>query len=292
MPNASVSGIDLCYDTVGDPRDPALLLVMGLGGQLTSWDEKFCRALADRGRFVIRYDNRDSGLSTKLDNSPVDIGPVMAAVFGGEPLPPVPYTLSEMAADGIGLLDHLGIDRAHVLGVSMGGMIAQTMALEHPSRLRSLISVMSTTGDREYGTPTPEAAAALITPPPTGREAIIENSVRNWRIIASPQHFDPQQARLRSTAEYDRSYCPDGVVRQLAAIFGSGPRGEKLRSVTVPTLVIHGKADTLITVSGGVYTAEVIPNADLLLIHDMGHDLPEPCWPLIVAAVTAHTDRA
>ncbi len=292
MPNASVNGIDLCYDTIGDSSDPALLLVMGLGGQLTSWDEKFCRALADRGRFVIRYDNRDSGLSTKHEGILVDVIAVMAAAVGGEPLPPVPYTLSEMAADGIGLLDHLGIDRAHVLGVSMGGMIVQTMALEHPSRLRSMTSVMSMTGDPEYGAPTPEAAAALFAPPPTGREAIIENSVRTWKIIASPQHFDPEQTRLRSTADYDRSYCPDGVARQLAAIFASGPRGERLGSVTVPTLVIHGKADTLITVSGGVHTAEVIPNADLLLVHDMGHDLPEPCWPLIIAAVTAHTDRA
>ncbi len=292
MPNASVNGIDLCYDTIGDSSDPALLLVMGLGGQLTSWDEKFCRALADRGRFVIRYDNRDSGLSTKHEGILVDVIAVMAAAVGGEPLPPVPYTLSEMAADGIGLLDHLGIDRAHVLGISMGGMIAQTMALEHPSRVRSLISVMSMTGDREYGTPTPEAAAALFAPPPSGRDAIIENSIRTWKIIASPQHFDPERTRERSMADYDRSYCPDGVVRQLAAIFASGPRGEKLRLVKVPTLVIHGKADTLVTVSGGIYTAEVIPNADLLVVHDMGHDLPEPCWPLIVAAVTAHTDRA
>src|SRR5712671_3165423 len=175
MPNATVNGIDLCYDTIGDSSDPALLLVMGLGGQLTSWDEKFCRALADRGRFVIRYDNRDSGLSTKHDDVLVDVVAVMAAAVGGEPLPPVPYTLSDMAADGIGLLDHLGIDRAHVLGVSMGGMIVQTMALEHPSRLRSLTSVMSMTGDPEYGAPTPEAAAALFAPPPTGREAILDN---------------------------------------------------------------------------------------------------------------------
>jgi pimeloyl-ACP methyl ester carboxylesterase len=291
MPNTQANGISIEYDTFGDPNDEALLLVMGFTAQLTAWDEGLCKALADRGRYVIRYDNRDVGLSTHLDGVQVDLGAVMGVLAGG-PVPPVPYTLSDMAADGIGLLDALGIDQAHVLGASMGGMIVQTMAIEHPERLRTVVSVMSTTGEPEYGQPTGEAMTALLAPPPADREAYIEQSVKGWRIFASPRYFDEQKTRERAAAGFDRMFYPEGITRQLAAIVASGDRAAGLREVRVPMLVVHGLADTLISPSGGRRTAELVPGANLLELHDMGHDLPEPLWPLFVDAVISHQTHA
>lgn len=292
MPRAAVAtGMELEYDTFGSPSDPTLLLVMGFTAQLTAWDEQFCRLLADAGRHVVRFDNRDCGLSTKLDGQQVDIGAVMAAVFADQPPPPVPYTLSDMAADAVGLLDHLGVERAHVMGASMGGMIAQTMAIEHPARVRSLISVMSQPGDPEVGQPTPEAATALLEPPPTDRDAYIDSSSR-WLVWASKKYADPERNRRNAARDYDRSFYPEGSSRQLAAIYASGRRADGLRRLEVPTLVIHGRDDTLITPSGGFATADLVPGAHLLYLSDMGHDMPEPLWPVLVDAVVAHTGRA
>jgi pimeloyl-ACP methyl ester carboxylesterase len=290
MPRAALpSGIELEYDTFGSHADPALLLVMGFTAQMIAWDERFCRMLADRGRYVIRFDNRDCGLSTKLDGQQVDPMAVMAAVLGGTPVPTVPYTLSDMGDDAIGLLDHLGIDRAHVVGASMGGMIVQTMAIEHPDRLLSVTSIMSTIGDTSYGAPTPEAIQVLLTPPPPTREAYIARSV-DYGVWASKRYFDPVLTAEMAARSYDRSFYPEGATRQLAAIYASGDRTELLRDVTVPMLVIHGLDDTLISPSGGRRTAELVPGAHLLELADMGHDLPGPLWPLITGAIVAHGD--
>lgn len=292
MPTAFVStAMQLEYDTTGSPDDPALLLVMGLTAQMTLWPERFCKMLAAGGLFVIRFDNRDCGLSSKLDGVAVDIGAIMAAGREGATTMDVPYDLTHMAADAIGLLDHLGIERAHVAGASMGGMIAQTIAIEHPARCRSLISIMSTTGEGGVGEAAPEAMAALLAPPPTDRQGYIEASDKA-AIWQSKKYADRAAAREQAAAAYDRSFYPEGASRQLAATFKSGSRSEKLAAVEVPTLVIHGKDDTLIEPSGGMRTAELIANANLLLVAHMGHDLPEQLWPILVDAIVSHSRNA
>lgn len=288
MPFAPSNGIEICYDTFGDPADPALLLVMGFTAQMTVWDEAFCRQLADRGRFVIRFDNRDIGLSTKLDDRPVDIAALMGMAFGG-PAIDVPYGLEAFADDAFGLLDHLGIERAHIAGASMGGMIVQVMALRRPERVLTLTSIMSCPGQPESK---PETQAALLSPPPTNRDEAIQRGVEMGRIIGSPRYFDATKAAANAAANYDRSTYVGGVARQLAAIVTAPDRTEALRSLTVPTLVIHGRADTLIMPSGGEAVAAAVPGANLLLMNDMGHDIPEPLWPLIVDAIVSHTTHA
>jgi pimeloyl-ACP methyl ester carboxylesterase len=293
MPAADVGDITIEYETFGDPSDPALLLVMGLGTQLTGWDEGFCRLLADQSYLVIRYDNRDCGLSTHLDGVPFDLGAtVTSMVDPGASRPAAPYTLSDMGADAVGLLDHLSIDRAHVVGVSMGGMIAQTIAIEHPQRVLSLTSIMSHTGEPEFGGPTPEALQALLTPPPPDRDAYIERSVKNWRIFAPHRYFDEQRIRDRAAEAFDRAYYPEGIGRQLTAILASGDRAAGLSEVSTPTLVVHGRLDPLVQPSGGERTAELVPGAHLLVVGDMGHDLPSPLWPFLVETVVAHTRSA
>jgi pimeloyl-ACP methyl ester carboxylesterase len=291
MAYAPSNGIQICYETFGVPGDPALLMVMGFTAQMTLWDERFCRQLADRGRFVIRFDNRDCGLSTHFDGVAIDVMALLAAREGG-PMPEVPYTLSAFCDDAFGLLDHLGIERAHILGASMGGMIVQQMAIEHPERVLTMTSIMSTTGEPEYGQATPEAIGALLTPPPSERDAVAERSVATTKLFASPRYFDPDASRARALAAFDRAFYPEGAMRQMGAIGAGGDRAEGLCALAVPTLVIHGRADTLIQPSGGERTAELVPGANLLMLHDMGHDLPEPLWPLIVDAVTSHTAHA
>ncbi len=296
MPRASVATtnperIDVEYETIGSPDDPALLLVMGFGAQLTAWEDGLCRALAGRGRHVIRYDNRDVGLSTHFDGVKVNAQAVMRAQLDGTDVPAVPYTLSDMANDGIGLLDELGIAQAHIVGASMGGMLVQTMAIEHPDRCLSMTSIMSSPGDPRAGKPTKEALAYLMSPPPTEREAYIANA-ENGRIIASKRWFDPAKARARAAVSFDRAFYPEGMSRQLAAIYASGDRTAALHDLAVPSLVIHGRDDTLITPEGGTLTAEAIPNATLLLLADMGHDTPEPLWPVIVPTITTFQDLA
>jgi pimeloyl-ACP methyl ester carboxylesterase len=283
--------MELEYDTFGSASDPALLLIMGFTAQMTAWPDEFCKRLADGGLHVIRFDNRDCGLSTKLDGVHVDLGSVVAAALSGQAVPPVPYTLSDMAADAVGLLDDLGIQRAHVMGASMGGMIAQTVAIEHPHRVISLISVMSMTGEPGVGQPTPEAAAALLAPPPLERQAYID-AAPSWMIWHSKKYRDETLARQAAAVGYDRMFYPEGASRQLAAIYASGSRAERLAALHVPTLVIHGRDDTLITPSGGMRTAELIDGAHLLLVADMGHDMPEQLWPLLVDAITSHARNA
>lgn len=272
------------YDTFGWSGDPPLLLVTGFTAQMTAWSPGFCEMLAAAGRYVIRFDNRDCGLSSKLDGVDVDSAAVMMAAMTGAELPPVPYTLSDMAADGIGLLDRLGIVRAHVVGVSMGGMIVQTMAIEHSDRLLSVTSIMSTIGDPAYGAASAEALEVLLRPPAVDRGAIIA-SAADFAVWSSNTYFDADQARELAAANYDRSFYPEGSPRQLAAIFASGDRSEALADVDLSFLVIHGLDDTLIDPSGGRRTAELVPGAHLLLVSDMGHDLPEPLWPLVTSAI-------
>jgi pimeloyl-ACP methyl ester carboxylesterase len=285
------TGMELEYDTFGSPDDPALLLAMGFTAQMIAWPEKFCRLLADAGLFVIRYDNRDCGLSTKLDGVEVDVGAVMGAALSGSPIPPVPYTLSDMALDGLGLLTALGIDRAHIMGASMGGMIVQTMAIEHPDRVISMTSIMSMTGEPVYGAAAPEVMALLLAPSPADRQAYLE-SVPSTMVWHSQKYGDVEQVRADAAAAYDRSFYPEGAPRQLAGILAAGSRADGLAALQVPTLVIHGRDDTLITPSGGMRTAELVSGAHLLLVADMGHDMPEPLWPLYVDTITSHITRA
>ena len=287
------NGIELFYEEMGDPQAPPLVLVMGFTAQSIAWPDGFCEALVDRGLRVIRFDNRDCGWSTKLDGVHVDLGAVMTARLGGrlEEMPEVPYTLSDMAADVVGLLDHLEIERAHVAGASMGGMIVQHLAIEHPHRVQSMVSIMSMTGELDHGTPTPEAMAVLMAPPPADRDAYIERSV-DAKIWQSRRFHDPDEVKAAAARSYDRSFYPEGALRQMAAIHASGSRAEALAALQVPTLVIHGRDDTLITPSGGQRTAELVPGATLLLLADMGHDVPRPLWPIMADAIARHTELA
>ena len=285
------SGIGLEYETFGDPGDPAVLLVMGFGTQLLGWDADFCRLLAATGRYVIRYDNRDCGLSTKHDDSPVDLMALIGALTAGEfdrARAMAPYTLRDMAADGIGLLDELGIDRAHVVGSSMGGMIAQRIAIDSPDRVLSLTSMSSSTGEPECGQPTPEAQQILLSPRPADRDGYVAAAERDL-VWASRRYRDPAALRALAAASYDRCYYPAGVPRQLAAMILDGSRADALRTLQVPTLVIHGRDDTAIDPSGGRRTAELVPGARLLLVDDMGHDRPPALWPSLVDAIAEHT---
>jgi pimeloyl-ACP methyl ester carboxylesterase len=292
MPRVAANGIEIEYETFGSPDDPALLLVNGFTSQLTNWEADMCEMFASRGRFVIRYDNRDVGLSTHLDGQPAPIGEITRALTSHQPLPPVAYTLSDFAADGMGLLSALGIEQAHIAGVSMGGMIVQAMAIEHPSRVLTLTSIMSRTGEHQFGKSTPEANAALLAPPPRERSAYIEQSVIGRKIWGSQRYFDADYERIRLARDYDRMFYPEGAGRQMAAIMASPPRTEGLRNLRVPTLVIHGRVDQLITLSGGERTAELVPGANLLVMNDMGHDLPRPLWPVLVDAMISHQTHA
>ena len=284
MPIAPSNGIELCYETFGDPDDPTMLLLMGLGSQMIAWPDDFCAALAGRGYQVVRFDNRDTGESTRFDGG--DTPSVLAAIGGGDVA--VPYLLADMADDAAGLLDHLGVDRAHVFGVSMGGMIAQTVAIRHPGRVASLTSMMSTTGDPDVGAPTSEAMSALMAPPAATREAYQDAVVHHAHVWGSPGLLDEEYLREIAGRAWDRGYNPAGTARQLLAILSSGSRSADLARLSVPTLVIHGTADTLVQPSGGERTAEVIPDAKLMVVEGMGHDLPRPLWPQIVDAVAGH----
>lgn len=289
MTIAPANGISLCYDTFGDPANPPMLLVMGLGAQMTMWDPAFCEALAARGFYVIRFDNRDVGLSTRMEGGPE---PDLPAAIGGD-LSSAAYTLWDMADDAIGLLDHLGIAKAHIVGASMGGMIVQAMAIRHPGRVLSMTSIMSTTGNREVGQSTPGAMAALVAPPPNSREEAIEGAVQVMRIIGSPSYpLDEDELRRRTAEDYDRCFYPAGMARQIVAIIASGDRTEALKEVSVPTLVIHGEADPLVTLSGGQATAAAIPGARLLTFPGVGHDIPRQLMDQYVEAIVENSRRA
>lgn len=288
---AAANGIELAYETFGDPADPTILLVMGLGAQLTAWDEGFCALLVARGHHVVRYDNRDVGRSTWIDTPDLDVPAALMAALGGD-TSVAPYLLGDMAADAVGLLDHLDLDEVDVVGASMGAMIAQTMAIGHPSRVRTLTSIMSTTGEPTVGAPAPELLGTLIGERPEDREASIAFSVATSRAISSPDHFDEARTRARATVDYERGSNPLGVPRQLLAILCSGSRADGLARLDLPALVVHGRQDRLVAFSGGQRTAELVAGADFLAIDDMAHDLPVAHWPRIADAITAVTGRA
>jgi len=293
MPRATANHIEIEYETFGDKGNPPLLLIMGLGAQMILWEDDFCRELAQRGFHVTRFDNRDVGQSTCLKDAGMpDIGAALMASMMGAKVE-APYTLSDMAKDVVGLMDALGIASAHIVGASMGGMIAQTLAIEHPSRVRSLTSIMSTTGNPALPQATPEAMAVLLSPQVEGREANIERAVTAFRVIGSPGFpFDEAGLRDIIARSYDRGFHPDGVARQIAAIFASGNRKPLLAALRVPTLVLHGKNDCLVAYEGGVDTAEAIAGARLVGIDGMGHDLPRGVWPRIVNEICDLAARA
>jgi pimeloyl-ACP methyl ester carboxylesterase len=287
MPRANANGIELEYEVFGDEAAPPLLLVMGLGAQMIAWDDAFCSELAARGFRVVRFDNRDVGLSTKIDAPLPDI----MACFAGDSSS-ANYRLEDMADDAVGLLDVLGIEKAHIVGASMGGMISQTIAIRHPDRVLSLCSIMSTTGAPDVGAPTPEAMQELLRPVSTTKEEYLEASVRSSKVIGSTGFpFDEERARQRADVHFERCYHPMGVARQLAAILASGDRTERLGTVSVPTVVIHGSADPLVTPSGGEATAKAVPDAEHVVIDGMGHDLPEGAWPDIIDAIVANASK-
>ena len=277
--------LDIHYEDMGDPSDPAVLLIMGLGAQLLLWRKAFCEKLIDQGLRVIRFDNRDVGLSSKLAgrHAGAPLLPRMARSFVGLPSP-APYTLEDMADDAAALLDHLGIDTAHVVGASMGGMIAQVFAARHHPRTKTLGVIFSS--NNQAALPPPglrQLSAILQRPDGSSREAIIDNAVRVARIIGSPGYpADEQRLRADAIEGYDRSYYPAGVGRHFAAILGTGSLRRYDRQITVPTVVLHGKADKLMRPSGGRAIARAIPGARLVLFDGMGHELPEPLWDDIV----------
>jgi pimeloyl-ACP methyl ester carboxylesterase len=285
----TVGDVELCYETFGDPRDPTLLLIMGLGTQMIAWHEEFCGALVGEGFHVVRFDNRDSGRSTHFSHTRTPtLGQIVRRSRRAGS-----YLLADMAADAAGLIGHLGVDSAHVVGVSMGGMIAQTLAARHPDRVRSLTSIMSTTGRLVVGRPAVRLYPYLLRRAPSDPRAGAERMVRVFRAIGSPG-FDRDEAWLRAMVaqSFERDGDPVAAARQLGAIVASGDRTAELRGIRAPTLVIHGTADRLVRPSGGRATARAIPGARLMLIEGMGHDLPRAAWPQIVGAIAEHARAA
>jgi len=283
-------GIELCYQTFGDPDADPLLLVMGLGGPMNWWDSDLCTALAHAGFYVIRYDNRDTGRSTILPGR-VSRSMLVRSFAGAKARPP--YAMADLADDAFGLLDHLGLESAHVVGVSMGGMIVQTMAITQPARVRSLTSIMSTTGKRSVGWQHPSLLPSLLASRKPGRAAYVQASAELWKLIGSPGFPQTrEQVEKRAGETYDRGVSTQGVMRQMLAVLGQPNRAERLRSVRVPTLVVHGLADKMVHVSGGRATAAAIPRAELLLIAGMGHDLPPALFQTFVSAIRRTADRA
>ena len=282
-------GVELCYQTFGSPEGDPLVLVMGLGGPMTWWDPELCEDLARAGFFVVRYDNRDTGRSTVLDARVSR--PTLVRAFAGTRVR-APYGLADLADDAFGLLDHLGLESAHLVGVSMGGMIVQTMVLARPQRVRSLTSIMSTTGKRTVGWQNPAVLPRMLAPTKPGREAYLAGNVTMSRLIGSPGYpEDEDRIRARAALTFDRGLHPAGVVRQMLAVLTQPNRGSRLRGVRVPTLVIHGLADKMVHVSGGRATAAAVPGAELLLIDGMGHDLPPALFETFVAGIRRTADR-
>ena len=286
---APANGIELCYQEMGDPDGEPLLLVMGLATQMIAWDEGFCRMLAERGFRVVRFDNRDIGRSTKLRNAGVPNLLEMAVGRRGT----APYFLRDMAADTFGLMDHLEIDSAHLVGASMGGMIVQTAAIECPERVRSLTSIMSTTGSRRVGHPSYRTFGLLLAKPPREREAAIERVIKTFGTIGSPGYpFEEERVREIAGRSFDRGHSEAGIARQMHAITASGDRTPGLRQINLPALVIHGGSDVLVNPSGGRATAKAIPGARLKIIDGMGHDLPRALHPTFVEEIAANAARA
>jgi pimeloyl-ACP methyl ester carboxylesterase len=283
--------VEIYYETFGDPSNPALLLINGLGSQCINFDVAFCEMFVARGFFVIRFDNRDVGLSTKFNLVLPDLFSVLEAVKDGVE-PKVAYRLSDMADDAIAVLDALAIERANVAGWSIGGMIAQQLAIDHPERLLSMTSNMSTTGDPDVGQASAEALDIILGPSDVDRASIIKRRIDLERVIGSRTHFDPERVATQTGDAYDRCFNLAGVARQLCAAAASGSRTSQLHSITVPTLVMHGDEDNLIDISGGVRTAESIPGARFVILEGMGHDLSLFYWDQLVDEITTHARTA
>jgi pimeloyl-ACP methyl ester carboxylesterase len=285
---APANGIELCYQEMGDPEGEPLLLVMGLATQMIAWSEEFCAMLAERGFRVVRFDNRDIGRSSKIRSKGVP-NALDLLVGRGQP----EYRLRDMADDTVGLMDHLGIEAAHLVGASMGGMIAQCTAIGHPDRVRSLCSIMSTTGSRRVGHPSYKTFGLLLGKPPREREAAIERAVKTFKTIGSPGYpFEEERIREIARLSFERGHSQAGIARQLHAITGSGDRTSHLRQLDLPAVVIHGRSDVLVNPSGGRATARAIPNARLKMIDGMGHDLPRALWPTFVEEISCNAARA
>jgi pimeloyl-ACP methyl ester carboxylesterase len=291
MPYAHNGPVDIWYETFGDPSHPALLLVNGLGSQCINFRADWCERFAADGFHVIRFDNRDVGLSTKFSDHAPDFGAVLTALGNGEE-PPVAYKVGEMARDAVAVLDALGIERAHAVGVSMGGMIVQTLAINHADRLLSMTSVMSSTGDLDVGRSSPEAQALIMAPAPTDRDGAVARQLEAARTWGSPACYDEDRIRAWAAEAYDRCFEPAGQARQMLAIMSSGSRTAALASVRLPALVVHGDADKLVDQSGGRRTAEAIPGARFELIAGMGHDYPPEYWDTWIALIGAHARSA
>lgn len=286
MPRAHNGTVELEYETFGRRGQPPLLLVMGLGAQMIAWREAFCEQLAALGHYVVRYDNRDVGLSTILHGHAVPSMATIGAQLAARQTPTLPYTLDDMADDGMAVLDAEGIGAAHVCGASMGGMIVQAMAIRHGARVKSMTSIMSSTGNPALPRARPEAMAALTAPPATNREQAMERALNSSRIIGSPGFpATPDDIREMAGRAFDRSFNPAGVGRQMAAVVAHGNRRPALETLTLPALVIHGRDDPLVPVQGGIDTWEAVAGADLMVIGGMGHDLPRALWSRIAAAI-------
>ena len=289
---ASANGMQLCYETFGDPAAPPMVLVMGLATQMIVWDDEFCALLAARGFHVVRFDNRDIGMSTKLLQARTPSVAELMFASATRLRFRVPYVLRDMAADTVGLLDALGIGAAHVVGASMGGMIAQEMAIAFPSRVRTLTSIMSTTGDPKLPRAKPRALAVLMRRLPRDRDEYVAAFVETWRVLAADHFpFDAAYWARKGAESYDRGMNPPGAARQLLAIIASGNRTKALRHVRAPALVIHGSDDPLIPVQAGLATAAAIPGAKLMTIDGMGHSFPREVWPRIIDAIAQHAAR-
>lgn len=287
---ANVNGVSLCYDTFGDRKDSPLVLIMGLGAQMIAWDPEFCRQLAAQGHFVVRFDNRDIGLSSKFDAAGVpNIQLLVMTMLQRKPVK-APYTINDMADDTAALIDALDLGPSHIVGASMGGMIAQQLAVRQPDKVRTLTSIMSSTGNPNLPSAKPAALAALMTPAPTELKAYLANYQKIWSVLRGPAFPEEAERDLERGREvFQRGLNPAGVARQMAAIFALGNRKAGLAAIKAPTLVIHGDLDPLVPVEGGIDTAEAIPGARLVRVPKMGHALPVGVWPEVIGAIAAHT---
>ena len=291
MPKANVNNITIEYETMGDPNSKSLLLIAGLGSQLLAWSDEFCESLAENGFFVIRFDNRDVGFSTKFEDAGIpDMMEISAAYTRGE-IPKLPYTLEDMADDAIGVLDALNIEKAHICGASMGGMIAQIIAYRHPSRVLSLAVIMSTTGNPELPPSKPEIMMHFFAPLPSEREAYIEEMVKRDSLIHGTFPYDENQSRDYRTKEYDRSYYPEGIARQLAAMAVPGNIKPYITTISTPTIVIHGSEDPFNLIEAGKDIAANIPNSELIIIEGMGHSFLREAIPQIIEALVANSNK-
>lgn len=293
MPKINANNLSIEFETFGEPDGKPLLLVMGLGGQMIAWDEKFCQQLADAGHFVIRYDNRDVGLTTYFDDHGVPDFKALAVELMTNGSVKVPYTLDDMAMDGISLLDELGIEQAHICGASLGGMIVQAMAINHGDRISSMTSIMSTTGNPALPPAHPKAIEALTSTRVDDPKHAMDRAVEVSKIIGSTG-FERDEKRIRNKAleSYNRAYNPDGVARQMAAVMAHGDRRPGLNRLKLPCLVIHGDIDPLVPVTGGYDTHQNVPGAKLMIIEGMGHDMPEGAWSRVVEGIATLTHQA